>query len=375
MTLAIFPSLAYHVLLFFYQKGLMMESNDIQQLKNWFLLNQRDFPWRDNPSPYAVWVSEVMLQQTQASVVIPYFIRWMSVFPTIEALALASLDAVIKEWEGLGYYSRARNLHEGARYVLEHHQGNLPSNEEDLKNIKGLGPYTIGAILSFAFHRRKAAVDGNVMRVLARYYALPDDISQPKSVKKLQMLAQELLPQDEPWIISEALIELGATACSKKPKCLECPIRRGCRAFASDKSDCFPVKSAKTITQPLYRAVAVVKHEDSMLVRRGLKGEIMSDLYEFPYLELTKNEEPIANLQPFLEEKFKLKVCWEMSLQDVRHSFTRYRAHLFPQLFSAKKALPVMGYEWVTHDALKGLAFSSGHRRIYSQIMNVVSKG
>lgn len=345
-----------------------MKLFDINRLKNWFLENRRDFPWRENPSPYSVWVSEVMLQQTQASVVIPYFLRWMRIFPTIEALALASPETVIKEWEGLGYYSRARNLHEGARYVLQYHQGVLPSEEDHLKKIKGLGPYTIGAILSFAFHRKKAAVDGNVLRVLARYYALSDDISHSKTVKKFQNLAQDLLPDEEPWIISEALIELGATSCGKVPKCTECPLRAGCLAFATDRVNHFPIKSAKTKTQHLFRAVAVVMHDDNLLVRCGPKGEIMSDLYEFPYFELHKEQEVLSHLQHCLENEFKLKAHWKEALQVVKHSFTRYRAHLFPHLFIVKKAQRVQGYEWVTHEEIKKLAFSSGHRRIYLQL-------
>ena len=136
---------------------------DNKKLKQWFINEKRDLPWRENPSPYAVWVSEMMLQQTQVSVVIPYFMRWMDRFPSIRALASADISEVIKVWEGLGYYSRARYLHEGARYIVEHFGGELPSDEESLKKIKGIGPYTIGAIRSFAFHQRTSAVDGNVM--------------------------------------------------------------------------------------------------------------------------------------------------------------------------------------------------------------------
>ena len=165
-----------------------MSPKELIHLKRWFLDQKRDFPWRENPSPYAVWVSEVMLQQTQAAVVISYFERWMQRFPTIQALADAPLEDVIKEWEGLGYYARARNLHAGARYVVENYEGQLPANAEQLYKIKGLGHYTVGAILSFAFQQRKAAVDGNVLRVLARYYGITDDIGKSATVKKCKDL-------------------------------------------------------------------------------------------------------------------------------------------------------------------------------------------
>ena len=148
----------------------------IKKLLQWFLANKRDLPWRKDRTPYAVWISEVMLQQTQVVHVIPYFERWMEKFPTVEKLAKASLDEVIKIWEGLGYYSRARNLHVAAGQLLKYHNGKVPSCKEELKKIKGLGPYTIGAILSFAFQKKEACIDGNVKRVMARYFAICDDI-------------------------------------------------------------------------------------------------------------------------------------------------------------------------------------------------------
>lgn len=349
-----------------------MNPIEINKLKKWFIAHRRDLPWRDNPAPYAVWVSEVMLQQTQVAVVIRYFERWMKLFPTIRDLASAPVDKVIKEWEGLGYYSRARNLHEGAKYVLEHHNGQLPASEADLKKIKGLGPYTIGAILSFAFHQRRAAVDGNVLRVLARYYCLSDDISQSRSVKKIHHLAQTLLPENEPWLVSEALIELGATICGRKPKCLDCPLKNSCRAFAQGMTDTLPFKSVKTKTTPLYRTVAVVMHQDRFLVRRGLKGEIMSDLHEFPYFDLKQAQADVKDLQFRLQTDLKLDVELKRSLSQVKHSFTRYRAQLFPHLFFAKDVVNVPGYEWVTFEGLKSLAFSSGHRRIYLEILRTL---
>ena len=187
---------------------------DFYPLKKWFLIEQRDLPWRKINDPYAIWISEIMLQQTQVAVVIPYYLKWMQRFPTIQALAEAESDEVIKMWEGLGYYSRARNLHAGARYLIEFFGGILPNNESDLAKIKGLGPYTIGALLSFAFHQKKAAVDGNVMRVMARCYELDDDIAKSKTQKKIRHLVEEILPEDESWIVNEALIELGATTVS-----------------------------------------------------------------------------------------------------------------------------------------------------------------
>jgi len=346
-----------------------MKDDQVLQLKEWFLLQRRDLPWRENASPYAVWVSEVMLQQTQVAVVIPYFMRWMERFPSVAALARAPVEDVLKVWEGLGYYARARNLHEGARYVVQHYNGELPSTDAELSKIKGLGPYTVGAILNFAFRKKATAVDGNVLRVLARYYCLDDDICKPKTVKKIQALTYALLPDQEPWIVSEALIELGATICSRTARCQECPLRATCKGFLSGKSGELPVKSAKTAATPLFRSVAVVICKGHVLVRKGEKGKIMADLFEFPYFEMDHAEESPKRQQEMATVKLGMPLKWQRTLPEVKHSFTRYRALLIPQLYEAKRLQAVNGYEWHPFGSLQQLPFSSGHRRILDEIV------
>lgn len=341
-----------------------MEEREVKKLKEWFLSQRRDLPWRDNATPYAVWISEVMLQQTQVAVVIPYFQRWMERFPTIRALAESPIDDVLKEWEGLGYYARARNLHEGARYIVENYEGELPCTEEPLREIKGLGAYTVGAILNFAFHQRAAAVDGNVLRVLTRYYCLTDDICKAKTVKKIQGMTYDLLPEKEPWLVSEALIELGATLCSRTPKCIECPLKISCGGFLKGKVHELPVKSAKATTLSLFRTVAVVVCGDHILVGKGEKGKIMADLFEFPYFEIENAEIDLASQKKLVKKGLKMEVKWQKTLPQVKHSFTRYRALLVPHLYHVKEFTDVEGYEWHSMAAVKKLPFSSGHRRI-----------
>lgn len=339
--------------------------SSMQLLKKWFLDQRRDLPWREEPTPYSVWVSEVMLQQTQVAVVIPYFLRWMEQFPTIEALAKASSDQVIKAWEGLGYYSRARNLHAGAQYVWEKHQGILPNTYQELAQIKGLGPYTVGAILSFAFHQKAAAVDGNVIRVLTRYLGIEDDISKPKTVDQLRARVLELLPDDEPWIINEAFIELGATVCQKKARCAECPLKKECVAFKKGLVQKLPVKTAKTAYQKLERTVAVIECKGHFLVRCCGEGEIMEDLHQFPFYD---------NVMDALELKGKLHEEWTLDLKqidplkEVNHSYTKYRVKLYPYLCSVASLKPVKGYDWRSQEDLQQRAFSSGHRRIWAQL-------
>lgn len=342
---------------------------DWQSLKAWFIAEKRDLPWRRTRDPYAIWISEIMLQQTQVAVVLPYFLRWMQQFPTISHLAQASLDEVIKAWEGLGYYSRARHLHQGAQYLVEHFQGQLPAEEENLKKIKGIGPYTIGALLSFAFHQKKAAVDGNVLRVLARYFGLEDDIAKPATVNRLRQLADDLLPDEEPWIISEALIELGATVCQRKARCSLCPLKATCISFAQGLTEALPVKSKGAKTEYLYRAVAVVKVGSTYLVKRGEKGAIMSDLYEFPYFEITQEGLSIQQLQAKVIETHALQVSPQEALKEVKHGFTRYQVRLYPFVFTCQHSCAVQGFEWLTIEDLQKLAFSSGHRRIFQQLV------
>lgn len=319
----------------------------VEKLKGWFLENRRDFPWRGEVSPYAVWVSEVMLQQTQASVVIGYFLRWMERFPTIEALSKAPLDEVIKVWEGLGYYSRARNLHQGAQEVMVRHGGELPSSYEELIGIKGLGRYTAGAILSFAFKKRQAALDGNGIRVLARYLALDEDVCKGSSQRKLWAVAQEMLPQEEPWLVVEGLIELGATVCKRVPLCSLCPLQQGCMAHSQGREQQFPVKGKRVQITALERSVSVIECEGKVLVKKGGAGKVMADLYEFPFEDC--GDLPMKKVTTF---------------PSIVHHFTRFKVTLHPTLWELEQACDLAGYEWVALDRLPALPFSSGHRKI-----------
>jgi A/G-specific adenine glycosylase len=340
-----------------------LNTADIEKLRSWFLHHQRDLPWRNDASPYAVWVSEVMLQQTQVAVVIPYFMRWMEQFPTIEALASAPIDSVIKCWEGLGYYSRARNLHAGAQYIVDHFVGKLPDSAEELAKIKGLGPYTIGAIRSFAFHQRAAAVDGNVIRVLCRYYNIAHDIGKSSTLKEIRTRAEEMLPQKNPWEICEALIELGATVCQKSPRCIQCPLKQSCQGFSHGTAAALPFKSKKNVITSLNRAVAVVAFEGKYLVRKGSQGAIMEGLYEFPYQEIDRKEIDDKQAKRLFEKELGLKLVSQGSLESIGHSFTRYRVTLYPFIFSTTHAA-IENYEWLSINELHQRAFSSGHKRI-----------
>lgn len=338
-------------------------------LRRWFFLNRRQLPWRENSSPYAVWVSEVMLQQTQVAVVIPYFERWMRLFPTVEALALAEREDVIKAWEGLGYYSRARNLHDGARYLLENHGGELPETALLLSKVKGVGPYTVGAIRSFAFKQKAAAVDGNVLRVMARYFGIEDAVDQGKTRKEIEERVESLLPEREPWVVMEALIELGALVCQKKADCQSCPLKTRCLAFQQNKVAELPRKGKKIPTTLLHRLVAIIQSKQGVLLKQGERGKVMADLWEFPYFE---HFEPVTDIQTWqetVESHFSLSLSYKAPLPEVSHGFTRYRALLYPHIWQTEGVTAVDGYEWVELRDLKKIPFSSGHRRLLTFLL------
>lgn len=337
-------------------------------LKEWFFSHRRELPWREEVSPYAIWVSEVMLQQTQVNVVIPYFKRWLALFPTISALAKAPLEQVIKAWEGLGYYSRARNLHAGAQFLCDHHGGNLPENPTILKKIKGLGPYTIGALLSFAFKKKAAAVDGNVSRVLSRYFCLEEEIDSLKTKKYLEAKTLHFLPDKEPWIVMEALIELGALICQKAPLCTKCPLEKSCLAKKAGKELFLPRKKKREKITEIYRLVGIIERGDKVLLKQGEKGKVMEGLFEFPYVEVEENVFSNEGAISHIEKAFSIQVAYKSRLKKVKHGFTRYRALLYPYLLEAKTDITPPNMEWISKDRLFSLPFSSGHRQLIAEL-------
>jgi len=254
-----------------------------KELMGWFLENQRALPWRESYDPYHVWVSEIMLQQTQVETVVPYFERWIAKFPNIRKLAKADEQSVLSLWAGLGYYSRARNLMAAAKTLAEEHGGQIPSDYEALRSLPGIGQYTAGAILSIAFNKAFPVVDGNVRRVLSRVYGWQDE-----SPKRLWEAATHLVKQAEPRFINQAIMELGATVCSfKAPRCLVCPVQLSCIAYKTGTQLVIPAvkKRPETVRVQL---VAIVQEENGRHLMRQSKG-----LWEFPMF----NELPAGTLK------------------------------------------------------------------------------
>jgi len=215
-------------------------------LTSWYLQNKRDLPWRNTENPYFIWLSEIMLQQTRVAQGLPYFLRFVQSFPTVFDLAKADEEKVLKLWQGLGYYSRARNLHKTAQHIAFELDGVFPNNYNDLLKLKGIGEYTAAAIASFSYHEAVPVVDGNVFRVLARYFDIETDIAQASAKKEFSALAYELMPKDSPALFNQAIMEFGALQCvPRNPDCSICPLNSGCLALQKKKVDQLPVKSKK----------------------------------------------------------------------------------------------------------------------------------
>lgn len=261
------------------------------KLLRWFSANARPLPWRRHYRPYDVWISEIMLQQTQMDTVLPYYERWMKAFPDVGALAAADESEVLKLWQGLGYYSRARNLHAGAREIVEKFAGTFPSDPEAILALKGIGRYTAGAIGSIAFNRPHPIVDGNVLRVLARVYAIGRSIDVPKNREEFWGLEEKLIPKGRAREFNQALMELGALVCTPRhPQCGICPLAAECRARRSGDPEAYPVRTARKKTVRVTAAAVVVKKEGRLLLLRRPVGAIMGGLWEFPEWKLGRDK-------------------------------------------------------------------------------------
>lgn len=256
-------------------------------LIQWYLENKRDLPWRNTRDPYLIWLSEIMLQQTRVAQGMPYFYAFSEAFPTVFDLANASEERVLKLWQGLGYYSRARNLHQTAKFIAENLKGNFPENYTALLHLKGVGDYTAAAIASFSYDEAVPVVDGNVFRVLSRYFDIETDISSPLAKKEFRELAFELMPRDNPAIFNQAIMEFGALQCvPRNPDCAVCVFNDSCAALQKGKADRLPVKLKKTKVSNRYFNYIVFQDlaGNTKVQRRSDKG-IWHGLYEFPLLE------------------------------------------------------------------------------------------
>ncbi len=343
-------------------------------LLGWYAKNKRDLPWRKSQDPYAILVSEIMLQQTQVKTVIPYYQRWMSRFPTWRALARANTNHVLKAWEGLGYYARARRLHALAKHLIKKCGGKLPSTYDALIRLPGIGRYTAGAVLSIAFHKDFPVLDGNVMRVLARLYAIRKDISLPAVQKELWRLCESLLPKGRAGDFNQALMELGATVCLPKgPACGRCPLRWSCAAFHDQTQEQLPLKR-KSARVPHHDIGAGViwRHGKILISQRPLRG-LLGGLWEFPGGKRESGEALPATVAREIKEELGINVAVGQKLATVRHAYSHLRITLHAhecQYRSGKvRALGVHAWRWVRPAELKQFAFPAANQPVIALLL------
>lgn len=336
-------------------------------LLDWYRQNRRDLPWRREKDPYKIWVSEVMLQQTRVETVIPYFQRFMKRFPTLTDLATASEEEVLKEWEGLGYYSRIRNLHAAVREVQAKYGGHVPAKKEDISQLKGVGPYTAGAVLSIAYGQPEPAVDGNVMRVLSRWYMIEEDISQAKTRKTMEQIASRLIPAEAPGDFNQALMELGATVClPSSPYCLLCPVQEECRALAAGRPKEFPYKKKKKPPRKQEVVFLLLLHEKSLLVeRRPVKG-LLSNMWALPTLEIAERSDSEVVIENWLQKQ-GLVVNDRQEIAQLEHLFTHRHWNISLQVANCATAvLPhAERLHWWSIERFSQVAKASVYRKAF----------
>jgi len=345
----------------------------VPALHRWYRAHARDLPWRRTRDPYALWVSEVMLQQTRVAAVIPYYERWLARFPTLVALATASEGAVLSAWEGLGYYSRARNLQRAARDVVERFAGEVPRDLDGFRSLRGVGAYTAAAVLSLAFDQDLAVVDGNVRRVLARLTALGCDPRRGRAAAALERLAQDLLPAGTAALHNQAVMELGAIVCTpRKPSCVGCPLQAPCRARASGQPEAHPVRTPKKAVPHYDVALGLVYEEDRVFIDRRPYDGLLGGLWEFPGGKIEAGESPEQALHRELREEFGMRVRPVGSLPPVRHAYSHFRVTLHPYLCRLLHLEPRAGeareWRWVDPEELHRYPMPRANRKVLEQL-------
>jgi len=303
-----------------------MDKKAITLLLAWYKKNKRDLPWRNTQSLYAIWVSEIMLQQTQVSTVIPYYFRFMSAFPTIVELARAPEDVVLKMWEGLGYYSRARNLHHAARKIQSEKNKKIPEDPLEFRKLPGVGPYITAAILSIGRGIPIPTVDGNVMRVFSRFNLYPEDIREPAAQKKIADLLFLVIPRKDPGNFNQAMMELGSQICKpKNPVCPSCPIRNDCQAYKNNKIEAYPVKTPRPRVPEYAVSIAVILRKNRFYIQKRPSKGHLGGLWEFPGGKAKPGEKPEQAVVRECFEELKVDLEVVQKLTSIKHAYTHFK--------------------------------------------------
>ncbi|MCX5818738.1 MAG: A/G-specific adenine glycosylase [Deltaproteobacteria bacterium] len=336
-------------------------------LTRWYDDHRRPLPWRETRDPYAIWISEIMLQQTRVETVVPYYRRFIERFPTVESLARAPLGDVLKTWENLGYYARVRNLHKAAGEIAARFGGRIPERLEEIIRLPGIGRYTAGAILSIAFGRAVPAVDGNVRRVISRLHAIEESVDDEEVRERIEELVRTLVPTRDPGRFNQALMELGAVCCTpKSPACPACPLQNDCRARLQGLAHRLPVRGKKK-TIPHREVVAAVIRDGEgriLIVQRPSRG-LLGSLWKFPGGILNPPEGREEGLMRIVRDELGLGIGVGSPLAAVKHAYTHFRITLTAFSCTLREGSPAgPPWRWAGGDEIEGLPFSKADRRI-----------
>jgi A/G-specific adenine glycosylase len=347
----------------------------VKDLLDWYSKNARDLPWRRTNDPYAIWVSEIMLQQTQVRTVIPFWERWLRELPTIEAAAKAPSAKIHKLWEGLGYYTRVRNLQKAAQLIVERHDGVFPRTFAEVLELPGIGRYTAGAICSIAFNQPTPLLDGNVIRVLCRIFGIAENPKEKQTNARLWQLAEDLVThaqaQDSPnscSFLNQSLMELGALICTpRNPQCSLCPVKSICVACKEDRTTELPNLGDRQAATARQFTAFVVEHDGKFLVRQRPTGVVNSHLWEFPNLETTGQKTDATALA---KDLFGITPATLEPLCTVKHSITRYRITLNAFLISFNAIPAKVEGVWKSPARMRQLAFTAAHKKLATSAAN-----
>lgn len=335
-----------------------------KKLIKWYETNGRDLPWRHTRDPYAIWVSEIMLQQTQVDTVKPYYIRFLETLPDIASLASADEDTAFKLWEGLGYYRRVRHMQEAAKQIVNNYNGIFPDNYDDILKLKGIGNYTASAISSIAFGQEKGVIDGNTLRILSRIYNRQDNIALEKTKKAYQMLIDQLIKGSNPSMFNQAMMDLGATICiPRKPDCTHCPVETLCEAHRSGTAALLPVNIKNTSKTDVYYITAVLKLKDKFFLIKNEEG-LLQNLYGFVQYEV---ESPLSFEEAFYDQ-YGLSVRLYEYCKEIKHVFSHRIWHMnvyTGEIIDCGGKANEWTHNLYSEDEVKTLPISTAHRKVF----------
>lgn len=342
-----------------------------KHLIQWFNLNQRNLPWRGSKDPYQVWISEIMLQQTRVEAVIDYFNHWLKKWPTVIALSKASENDVMNAWQGLGYYSRARNILKTAKIIVKDYDGFFPHEVSKLLELPGIGRYTAGAIASIAFGIKEPIVDGNVARVYARIFERKEVVNEAKSQNLFYQIASELLPNQDVSSFNQGLMELGALICvPQNPRCQLCPVSKFCRSFKNQSTENYPIRKKAPKTQKINRMVLVIKKQNKVFMMKREQKGVYHGMWEFPGFPVEKEISLSKEFFEIIKQNLGISGKSSKKLIEFSHTFTRFKETILVYSFTPEnKELQLRG-EWVSSESVQEKPMGSVQQKIINFIFN-----